>query len=64
MANKKGYISNKEKKKQQEMQEQKREHVYGNPSKKLWGKIAIIILVFAMVAMPLVYLTYYLITHR
>lgn len=64
MANNKGYISNKEKKRQQELQEQKREHIYGNPSKKLWGKIAIIILVFAMVALPLVYLIYYLISNR
>lgn len=64
MAEKKGYVSNKEKKKQEELQQQKREHVYGNPSKTLRGRIAIVILVAAMVCMPLIYLIYYLITHR
>jgi len=64
VADNKGYISNKEKKKQ-ELEEQKRkQYTYKNPSKTLFGKICIIILVFAMVCAPLIYLIYYLITNR
>ena len=57
----KGYISNKEKKKQ-ELEAQKKEHVYGNPSKTTAGKITIIVLVAAMFAAPVIYVFWYLIT--
>ncbi len=59
--NKKGYVSNKEKKRQ-ELEAQKREHVYKNPSKTLAGKITIIILVAAMFAAPVIYIIWYLIS--
>lgn len=61
MAEKKGYVSNKEKKRQA-LEEQKKEHVYGNPSKTLAGKITIIILIAAMFAAPLIYIIWYLIS--
>ena len=58
--NKKGYVSNKEKKRQ-ELEAQKREHIYKNPSKTLAGKITIIVLVVAMFAAPLAWILWYLI---
>jgi hypothetical protein len=62
MADNKGYVSNKDKKKQ-ELEEQKRkQQTYRNPSKTLAGKITIIFLVVAMFAAPLIFLIYYLIT--
>ena len=61
MADNKGYISNKEKKKQ-ELEEEKRKTVYQNPSKTKWGKAVIIFLVVAMFAAPLMFLIYYVIT--
>ena len=60
MADNKGYISNKEKKKQ-ELEKQKKEHVYGNPSKTIGGKIVIICLIAAMFAAPIIYIIWYLI---
>ena len=59
--NKKGYVSNKEKKRH-ELEQQKKEHVYGNPSKTLAGKITIIILIAAMFAAPIIYIIWYLIS--
>ena len=61
MADNKGYVSNKDKKKQ-ELEDQKRKQTYRNPSKTLAGKITIIFLVVAMFAAPLLFLIYYLIT--
>ncbi|MBP5446404.1 MAG: hypothetical protein J6Y28_09560 [Acholeplasmatales bacterium] len=61
MADKKGYVSNKDKKKQ-EFEEQKRKQMYRNPSKTLAGKITIIFLICCMFAAPLIFLVYYLIT--
>ena len=61
MADNKGYVSNKDKKKQ-EFEEQKRKQAYRNPSKTLAGKITIIFLVVCMFAAPLIFLIYYLIT--
>lgn len=62
MADNKGYVSNKDKKRQ-ELEEQKRkQYTYRNPSKTLAGKICIIFLILAMVAAPLIYLIYYFIT--
>lgn len=64
MADNKGYISNKDKKKQ-ELEEQKRkQYTYKNPSKTLAGKICIIILVLAMICAPLIYLIWYFINNR
>ena len=59
--NKKGYVSNKDKKRA-ELEAQKKEHIYKNPSKTLAGKITIIVLVAAMFAAPLIYIIYYLIS--
>ena len=61
MADNKGYVSNKEKKKQ-ELEQEKRKQMYQNPSKTKWGKAVIIFLVVAMFAAPLMFLVYYLIT--
>ena len=59
--NKKGYISNKEKKRQ-ELEAQKKEHVYRSPSKTLAGKITIIVLVAAMFLAPLIWVLWYVIS--
>ena len=64
MADNKGYVSNKDKKRQ-ELEEQKRkQYTYKNPSKTLFGKICIIFLILAMIGAPLIYLVYYFITHH
>ncbi len=57
----KGYVSNKEKKRQ-ELEAQKKEHVYKNPSKTMAGKITIIILVGAMFLAPVIWVIWYLIS--
>lgn len=55
----KNIVSNKEKKR---MEKESKKPGYRSPSKTTWGKIAIIIIVFAMVAAPIIYLIYYLIS--
>lgn len=63
MADNKGYISNKDKKRQEFEEQKKKQYSYRNPSKTLAGKILIIILILAMVIGPLIYLIIYLIQH-
>ena len=61
MADNKGYISNKDKKRQEFEEQKKKQYSYRNPSKTLAGKILIIILILAMVIGPLIYLIIHLI---
>lgn len=53
------FISNKEKRKQEA---DANKVAYRSPSKTTWGKITIIALCLAMVAAPVIYLIYYLIS--
>jgi hypothetical protein len=62
MADNKGYISNKDKKKQEFEEQKKKQYSYRNPSKTLAGKICIIILVLAMVIGPIIFLIYHFAT--
>lgn len=62
MADNKGYISNKDKKKQEFEEQKKKQYSYRNPSKTLAGKICIIILILAMVIGPIIFLIYYFAT--
>ncbi len=56
MADNKGYISNKDKKKQEFEEQKKKQFSYRNPSKTIGGKILIIILILVMILGPLTYL--------
>ncbi len=62
MADNKGYISNKDKKKQEFEEQKKKQYSYRNPSKTLAGKICIIILILAMVIGPIIFLIYHFAT--
>jgi len=56
MADNKGYISNKEKKRQEFEEQKKKQYTYRNPSKTLFGKIVIIFLILAMIITPVIFL--------
>lgn len=62
MADNKGYISNKDKKKQEFEEQKKKQYSYRNPSKTLAGKICIIILILAMVIGPIIFLIFHFAT--
>ena len=56
MAEKKGYISNKDKKRQEFEEQKRKQYSYRNPSKTLIGKIVIIFLILAMIITPVIFL--------
>lgn len=60
MADNKGYISNKDRKRM-ELEEEKRKAAYKSPSKTAWGKIVIIILALGMaIGTPLIFFIWYI----
>ncbi len=59
---KKGYISNKDKRYQEQNKVEQKRRAYENPSKTKVGKIFIIVLCAAMAILPLVSLIYVLAT--